>query len=142
MKQAFLMSDIISRTGAQIMIFASNAPTLEVLTALEGEGQVRTALGMYNSVTEVAYITPINALCEVMNSGLLKDQESVLFLSNEQKTGNRLAYLWYPETDTYEALGEFYQVTKEEAFNARGYTYMADTGLYFTTRLVPTQPAG
>ena len=141
---------VYKRTSAELVIFATQPIPVEETMRLLSEAKVpfKVMLGSYKGEYETSFITPFQYLLQVIELGLLDEQECIMTLSNMQQNGKRLADLVYNVHDengqpTVDGLGFFGPINEEGLPDA--WTFDPNSGLYFgttaiTTPAVPEEP--
>lgn len=118
----------------QYVVFASNAtPVHEVMYfLLDNNIDFQVLLGSYKGERETSYIIPYDRLEEVMHSGLLNEEESILILGAMNGLGRRPATLHLLTTNEVFPIGQLVAAARSEAEPQEGWSYNPTAKQFFT----------
>lgn len=136
----------LNQADYEYVIFAAqpNPPEKTMQFLLDNNIDFQVILGSYKGEPETSFCIPFNRFADVGLSGLIDEQESVLFLGPiAQHDGSRPAYFLYSEATEPVSVGNLVQVDRSTAEASDGYSYSLMAKAFFT--IVPVaeneQPA-
>lgn len=129
------LEDIKTANGSFVIFAAQpNLPHDVMQFFIENEIQFKVLLGSYNGERETSYCVPEKFLPQIIQAGLLSEQESVLVLGQFQATGYREATIVFLNGQDAEKAGFFINVPKEEALHSVGWSFDPMNDKFFTIR--------
>lgn len=118
----------------QYAIFASvGTPVHDVQYFLmDNNIDYQVLLGAYKGEKETSYIIPYDRLEDVMHSGLLNNEESILILDAMDGLGRRKAHLHLLTTNEVFPIGYLKATARLEAETGEGWSYNPSAKQFFT----------
>lgn len=107
--------------------------TLDVLRAAHVKGPIVPCLGYYDGQLEYSFMVERKQWDDTIHKSMLpwvKDQKSFLYVPHDVRLSCRL---YFPAEDTWVMVGRMVEITEPEMSMFDSWTYVIETGRYFTT---------
>lgn len=124
------VNETLKSIASEFIVFASDQTTAKTMSRLVAEGiSFKVLLGSYKGEKETSFMITIKDVSPIV--GLIKDQESILSLSNRQKDGSREAQLVFVNTGESKSIGMFNEITEEQANSQDSWSFDPTLNQYF-----------
>lgn len=131
-----LSERVWSQTSAEKMVFSSFMTSTEVMERLVEKGiTFKVLLGSYKGERETSYETPFSDFVQVMQSGILDGQESILLIGGNSGTDAVLLFNKFNADGSLniERLGELTVLDPAVLKDYKAWSYDPAAGLYYGT---------
>ena len=125
------VSKALTSIASEYLVFASNEQETHTVMHLLSEKDIafKVLLGSYKGTLETSFLIHKSYFKDIKE--LVKNEESILSLSNLQKGGVREGSLIFIKTGQTTSLGIFEEITKEEANDLEAWSFDCKDNKYY-----------
>lgn len=128
------VSEALTSIASEYLVFASNETETHTVMNLLAERYItfKILLGSYKGTLETSFLVHVKDFPQIKD--LIKNEESILGLSNRQNGGLREGSLIFIKTGQTNSLGIFDKITKAQADDLEAWSFDYETKTYYGVR--------